>query len=145
MSNAYDPIVHINTATGKSRVRLTDPAWLNEREDIGPDRLPGTADDTGRLVHVQPDDYTEIAGHRLEGSLSGPVGSKMTFHISAQTDMQPAQRPDPALRGMPNIQITGKLSFNRVHSRKVGSIVRLPGGEQRLFELAPPRCTGVPG
>ena len=109
--NAYDPTIHLNQGTGKSRIRLDDPAWLQEKEDIGADGLPGTADDSGRLVHIQPDDYTDISGHRVEGSFSGPLGNKASFHVSAQTNRQPVQRPNPALQGLPNYQMTGKLTF----------------------------------
>jgi|GEM_PF-918079 len=117
--SAYDPLVHINSATGKSRIRLDDPRWLNERENIGPDKLPGTEDDTGRLVHAQPDDYTKVKGHFLEGSLSGPLTKNISFNVSAQSEWVPTQRPNPALRSLPNYQLTGKLSFDVTPSVKL--------------------------
>jgi len=122
--NAYDPDVHINQGTGRSRIRLDDAAWLQETENIGADGLPGTADDSGRLVHIQPDDYTDVTGHRVEGSISGPIGNKASFHLSSQTNRRPTQRPDPALRSLPNFQVTGKLAFNMSQSMnlKLGGV-----------------------
>jgi len=131
--SAYDPRVHLDQATGKSRIGnyfgrfAGDPRanWFAERENIGPDGIPGTEDDTGRLVHVQPDDYTDVAGHLLEASVSGPLHRRVTFHASIQTDRKPAVRPFPALRSEPNYQVTGKLTFDLTQNidLKVGGVL----------------------
>ena len=48
----------------------------------------------------------------------------MSFHVSALTDRQPTLRPNPALRDLPNVQVTSKFTFDlgsQIHL-KVGGV-----------------------
>ena len=79
--------------TFRDNVRWNDPDWVNETYiDPGPDRILGTADDVVRLAHERVD-YTGVRGHRVEGTLSGPISRDLTFFVSGSYARNPATFP----------------------------------------------------
>ena len=100
--NAYESAVH------RGHLNYGDPAWDNE------------TDSSGRLVHQRSsDDYTDVRGHFLEGSLSGPIGRNAAFFTSTQHDFQPKSLPQPEQRTPFNTNNSYKVTFDASTSMRV--------------------------
>ncbi len=93
--NFYQSPIH------RDRLKSGDSAWENE------------TDATGRRVHERPSsDYTDVQGHFMEASLSGPVGRDVSFFVSTQHDFQPTRLPAAQLRKPFNANTSYKLTTN---------------------------------
>ena len=71
----------------QDKMKWDDSEWVNE-----------TDPETGRMVHERID-YTGVQGHRLEGTLSGPLGKKASFFVSAKYRGFAAVFPEAKQRG----------------------------------------------
>jgi hypothetical protein len=80
-ANIYDSPIH------RDHMKWNDPAWANETDPV-----------TGRRIHVR-EDYTGVSGYRMEGSLSGPIGSKASFLASLKHEGRAATLPSATRRG----------------------------------------------
>ena len=77
----------------EDNVQWDNPDWVNETYiDPGPDRTLGTADDAERRAHERVN-YTAARGHRIEGTLSGPVARDFSYFASASYSRSPARFP----------------------------------------------------
>ncbi len=83
-TNVYD------APSNRDHMKWDDPEWLKE-----------TDPQTGRIIHVR-EDYTSYQGVRLEGSLSGPIGPKASFIVSAKHDRRAATYPSATSHGFYN-------------------------------------------
>ena len=85
----------------KDRLQTGDSVWESET-DAG-----------GRRVHERPSsDYTDVKGHFMEASLSGPVGRGVSFFLSTQHDFQATRLPAAQLRTPFNANTSYKLTTN---------------------------------
>ncbi len=80
-SNVYDSPIHLD------HMRWDDPEWLAE-----------TDSKTGRIIHVR-ENYTGWSGYTAEGSLTGPIGPKASFLVSARHAHRAARIPSPESHG----------------------------------------------
>jgi len=77
----------------EDNVQWDNPDWVNETYmDPGPDRVLGTSDDVERLAHERVD-YTDKIGHRLEGTLGGPLARDLSYFASVSYARSPARFP----------------------------------------------------
>jgi hypothetical protein len=83
-ANIYDAPSHRN------RMDWDNPEWLGETDPL-----------TGRIIHVR-EDYASNQGVRLEGSLSGPLGPKAGFIVSAKHDRRASTYPAATSHGFYN-------------------------------------------
>ena len=101
-NNAYESAVH------RGHLNYGDPVWDKE------------TDNSGRLVHQRSsDDYTDVRGHFLEASLSGPIGRNAAFFTSTQHDFQPKSLPQPEQRTPFNTNNSYKVTFDASTSMRV--------------------------
>ncbi len=111
-ANLYDAPIH------RDRMRWDDPEWLAETDPV-----------TGRVIHVR-DNYDEVSGWLVEGSLSGPIGPKVSFLGSIKRQAFAAPFPQPSERGFYNdrgrfmnaddfIQGSGSVTLKPTPSTKV--------------------------
>ena len=77
----------------EDNVQWDNPDWVNETYmDPGPDRVMGTSDDVERMAHERID-YTDKIGHRLEGTLGGPLTRDLSYFASVSYARSPARFP----------------------------------------------------
>lgn len=77
----------------EDNVQWDNPDWVNETYmDPGPDRVLGTSDDVERMAHERVD-YTDERGHRLEGTLGGPLSRDFSYFASVSYARSPARFP----------------------------------------------------
>ncbi len=77
----------------EDNVQWDNPDWVNETYvDPGPDRVMGTSDDVERMAHERVD-YTDKIGHRLEGTLGGPLTPDLSYFASLSYARSPARFP----------------------------------------------------
>lgn len=100
-SNLYENPVH------KDRMKWNDPDWVNEKDPV-----------TGELIHVQSD-YTENMGHRVEGNVSGPITSNMSFFLSSTYSKSASRLPSAAPTSPFNTRNVGNLTFRPSENLKV--------------------------
>ena len=84
-------------------VGLTDPwsdqAFVNE-----------TDPETGRKVHTRAD-YTDVIGHWVEGSLSGPLSDNAGFFVNARHSREAPEYPNQYNREPDNFQSMGSVTY----------------------------------
>ena len=77
----------------EDNVQWDNPDWVNETYmDPGPDRTLGTSDDVERMAHERVN-YTDERGHRLEGTLGGPLTRDFSYFASVSYARSPARFP----------------------------------------------------
>ncbi len=77
----------------EDNVQWNNPDWVNETYmDPGPDRTLGTSDDVERMAHERVE-YTDKRGHRLEGTLGGPLTRDFSYFASVSYSRDPARFP----------------------------------------------------
>lgn len=77
----------------EDNVQWNNPDWVNETYmDPGPDRTLGTSDDVERMAHERAS-YTDKRGHRLEGTLGGPITPDFSYFASVSYSRDPARFP----------------------------------------------------
>ena len=101
--NVYDSPQH------QGKVFWDDPDWLNEKWpdlyknntgihdrifDVADANKPDVRRLAGSLIHVRSD-YEEWSGMGLEGNLSGPLGDRASFVVSAKHDRFATPSPGP--------------------------------------------------
>ena len=110
-ANIYDAPEH------RDHMKWDDPEWLKETDPL-----------TGRIIYVR-EDYTSYNGIGLEGTLSGPVGSRASFVASLKHDRRAPIFPDATNHGFyndtghyvnapNNIQGSGSITFKPTGSTK---------------------------
>lgn len=100
-NNAYESFVH------RGRLQYNDSAWSGETAN-------------GRQVHQRPSsDYTDVKGHFLEGSLSGPIGRDLSFFASSKHNLQARDLPRPVQRDPFNADVSYKLTYGATPDLKL--------------------------
>ena len=93
-NNAYESFVH------QGRLQYGDSEWDNETAN-------------GRKVHQRPSsDYTDVQGHFLEASLSGPINRDLSFFATTKHDLQARNLPQPTEREPFNADVSYKLTYS---------------------------------
>lgn len=103
----------------EDNVKWDDPDWVNETYiDPGPDRVFDTADDVERLAH-QRQTYTDARGHRVEGTLSGPITPDFSYFLSGSYARNPSTYPsaEDVNSNPPRVQAT--LTYRTSESIKL--------------------------